>query len=197
MELLVVISIIATLMAFLFPLISGIRRNVYAYRCMNNLRQIGLALRMYENDYGRLPSTIECAVPLYSRAPSDILVCPWVRLNVPSEILRKWEERAKEHKGCHWSSYFYFHQESLDYLYLQGHAHISYSQILQIRGDATPIVYCREHREPFITMGIPYANWFFPEAPIVLLRRNGSVELSFKGGTKRTGISTFIDALTL
>src|SRR5947209_2433186 len=49
-EMLVVIAIIATLIAFIFPALSGVLEKGKITQDMNNLRQIGLATQMYLND---------------------------------------------------------------------------------------------------------------------------------------------------
>ncbi len=50
-ELLVVIAIIAILAAILFPVFAQAREKARAITCISNLKQIGLALHMYDQDY--------------------------------------------------------------------------------------------------------------------------------------------------
>ncbi len=50
-ELLVVVSIIAVLAAMLLPVLGRARKQVLMISCINNLKQIGIALEMYANDY--------------------------------------------------------------------------------------------------------------------------------------------------
>jgi prepilin-type N-terminal cleavage/methylation domain-containing protein/prepilin-type processing-associated H-X9-DG protein len=56
-ELLVVIAIIAILAAILFPVFARARENARRASCMSNLKQIGLSIMMYAQDYdgGYLP----------------------------------------------------------------------------------------------------------------------------------------------
>ena len=55
-ELLVVIAIIAVLAAILFPVFATARGKARQTVCTSNLRQIGLALQMYAQDYdGMVP----------------------------------------------------------------------------------------------------------------------------------------------
>ena len=57
-ELLVVIAIISILAAILFPVFAQARDKARTTSCLSNLKQIGLAYTMYQQDYdGRLPLT--------------------------------------------------------------------------------------------------------------------------------------------
>ena len=53
-ELLTVIAIIAVLAALLFPVFAAARGKAREITCVSNLRQIGLAFKMYAQDYDEL-----------------------------------------------------------------------------------------------------------------------------------------------
>ncbi len=83
-ELLVVIAIIAVLAAILFPVFAQARESAREAQCASNMRQIGLAMRMYITDYD------EIWFPAYSDNPIGAgfnPIQPWIGYdnnNVPN-----------------------------------------------------------------------------------------------------------------
>ncbi len=69
-ELLVVIAIIAILAAILFPVFARARENARRSSCQSNLKQIGLGVMQYTQDYD------EKMVPLLNRVGANYFVYP-------------------------------------------------------------------------------------------------------------------------
>ena len=82
-ELLVVISIISLLVGILIPALSRARESAKRTVCSSNLRQIGLATRLYVNEYGYYPRTWQDSesrwmdlVKPYISKKSEVYSCP-------------------------------------------------------------------------------------------------------------------------
>lgn len=98
-ELLVVIAIIAILAAILFPVFAQAREKARSISCLSNMRQMGIGLSMYMQDYDehcfffghdRDLSRVNPAAPMratrenrwwnqilpYTKSQGDLLVCP-------------------------------------------------------------------------------------------------------------------------
>jgi prepilin-type N-terminal cleavage/methylation domain-containing protein/prepilin-type processing-associated H-X9-DG protein len=84
-ELLVVIAIIAILAAILFPVFASAREKARQTTCSSNLRQIGLAILQYDEDYDeRFPWASNWGDPYDSNTTNGtwvLLVGPYVKTN--------------------------------------------------------------------------------------------------------------------
>lgn len=74
-ELLVVIAIIVVLVGLLLPVISQVRREAKKTPCMNNLKQIHVAIMLYLEDYNEYPFRGMRFLLPYARN-NDIFLCP-------------------------------------------------------------------------------------------------------------------------
>jgi prepilin-type N-terminal cleavage/methylation domain-containing protein/prepilin-type processing-associated H-X9-DG protein len=77
-ELLVVIAIIAILASILFPVFARARENARRSSCQSNLKQMGLALAQYSQDYDERMISARMDLPGNSRAWQEV-VQPYVK----------------------------------------------------------------------------------------------------------------------
>jgi prepilin-type N-terminal cleavage/methylation domain-containing protein/prepilin-type processing-associated H-X9-DG protein len=93
-ELLVVIAIIAILAAILFPVFAKARERAKATGCLSNLKQMGVAAKMYEDDYDDVLVPYVCApVPNQSGTRFTKLLEPYTKnveiFTCPSDLLER------------------------------------------------------------------------------------------------------------
>mgnify|MGYP000903142665 CR=1 FL=1 len=79
-ELLVVIAIIAILAAILFPVFAQAREKARQATCQSNLKQLGTAAAMYEQDYDE--TVLPAAIPFTVGNMWFDLVQPYIKMNV-------------------------------------------------------------------------------------------------------------------
>jgi prepilin-type N-terminal cleavage/methylation domain-containing protein/prepilin-type processing-associated H-X9-DG protein len=91
-ELLVVISILAILSALLFPVFGKSRNQARAAQCINNLRQLAIALNLYTEDAGAYPLATSNGITgawqpaLQTESPNLMFSCPVQVLPSPNFV---------------------------------------------------------------------------------------------------------------
>src|ERR1051325_8449558 len=84
---LVVIAIIAILVSLLFPALGRAKERGRTTKCISNVRQIMLAMKLYIDDYGRSPAVFRSDPSGYGKNWQDDL-CPYLSLKSPYEPIQ-------------------------------------------------------------------------------------------------------------
>jgi len=192
MELLTVVSILATLAALLFPVFVSVRSRPDLIVCADQLRQIGVALKIYAHDYGDdtpygMPPLLEALFPNYVHH-RDTLVCPTFR-KAAFELVEDTRRLAKEWLWSDyycWASYWIWEPRSIDKrAKTDPFVWISFAEVYAKRGDQIPVADCSVH-----LFGAPDSSlWRYsskrhlfnprslanPNAPLIVLRWSGQV----------------------
>lgn len=118
-ELLVVIAVIALLVAVLIPTLALARGASQSAQCLGNLRQIGIAFRLYADDHNGLSPALgqpyagdsnwgivalrysgrEGATVGDLYTPDSVIVCPSAQQDLSTEMVRTYAVNATGHAG--------------------------------------------------------------------------------------------------
>ena len=91
-ELLTVIAIIAILVGLLAPAVQRVRESANQTTCINNLKQIGLAVHNYHAARGRLPASRLMVTSGQEFATWGVLLLPYLEQH---DLFAKWDLRKK------------------------------------------------------------------------------------------------------
>lgn len=168
-ELLVAIAIIALLFAILFPVVLEARKQSNKSVCASNLRQCGMALSLYLQDYGTYPKWIEYAFQPLAKTDKRILQCPQDPTgNWGGEVsLGSSSPEDKYHPTIPFS-YVYIYQ-------LVGQESQFLSRAIENEGSKLGILACQVHGEKTKGVQTSFVGIIKYEGAILRLQHDGAV----------------------
>ena len=101
-ELLVVIAIIAVLIALLLPAVQAAREAARRAQCVNNLKQLGLALHNYHSTTNTFPSggyTASCNSNLWGAWSPQVMLLPYIEQQASYNSINFWCETHNSSSG--------------------------------------------------------------------------------------------------
>ena len=159
-ELLVVIAIIAILAAILFPVFARAREKARQSSCLSNVKQLGLAVMMYTQDYDeRLPLQYHNSGSL----PASTLLAPGGRSVWYVYIEPYLKNREILACPSQTQEYFYVQDDSasmqvtdpvLGYGWNYNFCYVQPVKLAQISEPASVVVICEQ------SGALPYGRWF-------------------------------------
>jgi len=149
-ELLVAIAVVVIIVAILSPAFFRARKPADVSACISNVRQILMAVKLYEADYGALPVHMGptpaqhwiSKIDPYVNSKDDIFVCPLDK--------------------THGEVYAWGGNRNCSYIYFYTSVHLGKGGAYREPTPASPLVGCRAHDS---------------EYQMVLGRNDGSIEL--------------------
>ena len=125
-ELLVVIAIISVLVGLLLPAVQKAREAASRISCANNLKQIGLAMHMYENTNGYYPPSALSR----GRATWAVLILPYLEQD---NLYRQWNLSC-----TYYEQLLAARQTAVRTYFCPSRRTVSSSPTLSVSGDISP-----------------------------------------------------------